>query len=364
MSLDYVQVPPDSTGKRLKAIYVNYSGQDHYMEVLALVDASGDLVGIGNPLIVTASGDTVSLPSTQAVKVSGETIYVITASGDYVNITGSLTATANISGQWVEAHMLSGDISSNISGQWVETHLLSGEVSIASGVAIDRGILSGLQVITQGDIVVKTSGETTPIASGAIINRDIISGIQVIIQPDIVVKTSGEWNEVHLLSGEASISSGVVVYRELLSGLQVITQPNIVVKTSGETVSVASGVVLDKAPISGLGVTIQPNAVVKISGETVDVAVPTILKTNALKRVTDASGGEVLYSGATKSVTLKNMSEYSGDIYIGGSGDMPYSGFGFALSEGEAINLDVIDFAGVYVVAEVSGELVSFIGNN
>ena len=129
-----------------------------------------------------------------------------------------------------------------------------------------------------------------------------------------------------------------------------------VVKVSGETLiaKVSGETVIGK--VSG------ETVVAKVSGEVVDIKVPTVVKTNSIKVITSASGGQVLHSGSVVSVTIKALSANSGDIYVGGATNLPYSGLGFCLEKGEAINLDVSDFGDVYLCATVSGDRVTFLG--
>ena len=41
---DYVEVPPDSTGKKLRALKRNVGGNDVYDEVVAVEDGSGNII--------------------------------------------------------------------------------------------------------------------------------------------------------------------------------------------------------------------------------------------------------------------------------------------------------------------------------
>jgi len=136
-----------------------------------------------------------------------------------------------------------------------------------------------------------------------------------------------------------------------------------IVTVSGETLTAkVSGETLI-AKVSGETIT------AKVSGETVSIETPTTVKTGPIQIVTHGSGGQVLHSGSVKSALVKALSHNSGMIAVGGSGDRPWyeaacSGQGLVLDGGEAVSLDVDDFDAVYVVAEVSGEQVSFIGVN
>lgn len=83
----YVEVPPDSTGKRLRTYEVVVSSTTVHEEVVVIADQSGNLI---TPL---TSGDIVTLPSGQPVGISGETIHI--ASGDVVINVSGLSITIN-----------------------------------------------------------------------------------------------------------------------------------------------------------------------------------------------------------------------------------------------------------------------------
>lgn len=105
--------------------------------------------------------------------------------------------------------------------------------------------------------------------------------------------------------------------------------------------------------------------ITNISGQTISLAIPTLIRTGLTLPVASASGGVVLYSGETVSVVVKAVITNTGDIYVGGAAPYrPYSGFGYQLSQGEPIAVDINNFNDVFVVAIVSGDKVSFLGNN
>jgi hypothetical protein len=121
-------------------------------------------------------------------------------------------------------------------------------------------------------------------------------------------------------------------------------------------------------------VSIQSGLVGVLSGEvhilsgTVSVTTPTAILINATTNplnCTDASGGQILTSGAVLSVIVKAHILNSGDMYIGGSSGVnttPYSGFGFLLAPGEAINLDIDNIGKVRACAAISGDRIIYIG--
>lgn len=107
----------------------------------------------------------------------------------------------------------------------------------------------------------------------------------------------------------------------------------------------------------------------KISGEVVEIATPTSVLTGPAVAVTSASGGQALYSGAIKSVTMKSLTGNSGVIAVGGATNRPWyaalgSSQGLILDAGDAHSLDIHDFGDAYVVAQISGDFISFDGVN
>ncbi|MBA7702029.1 hypothetical protein ES703_110780 [subsurface metagenome] len=150
---------------------------------------------------------------------------------------------------------------------------------------------------------------------------------------------------------ETSVSGNVVVTSVSGNIVYVSGQP---VKVSGQTV-----------------VTSVSGNVVKISGQTVvaETSVPTMVKTGPIRTLSDDSGGVILHSGAVKAALLKALSDNSGIILVGGSGDRPWyeadrSGQGMVLAAGEAQSKDISNFDQIYVVAQVSGDRVVFEGVN
>ena len=214
----------------------------------------------------------------------------------------------------------------DIIGAFTATAQISGQtVQLQSGTTVQLPV-------TQ---VVKISGEAVVTQSGVIIHRELLSGLGVV--GALTANVSGQWLETHILSGTFSVD---------VSGQGVFLPATQIVKISGDTISITSGQVV-QLPVT---------QVVKVSGETVDIQVPTIIKTGAIKVLDDNSGGGVLASGATRSVTVKAMSYNSGIIYVGGSGIYrPYSGYGFALEAGEGKNYDVANFDAIYVMSTISG---------
>ncbi|KKN87077.1 hypothetical protein LCGC14_0263470 [marine sediment metagenome] len=323
----------------------------------ARVLVSGQMVQVASGPFIAVSGQGVMLPATQVVKVSGETVFV--ASGARVLVSGQMVQVASgpfvaVSGQGVmlpatQVVKVSGEtvVAASgarvlISGQMVQ--VASGLVQIASGLGVVGRITSGM-ISLPATQVVKVSGETVTPASGA---RVLVSGqmVQVASGPFIAVSGQG----VMLPATQVVKVSGETVF--VASGARVLV--------SGQMVQVASGPFV---AVSGQGVMLPATQVVKVSGETVSIEVPGAVITGALLAVPSGSGGTIVTSGAVKSAIIKSL---SGDVFVGGSvaTQMPYSGFGFLLAYGEAVSLDIDNFGRARVVANISGDFVTFIGVN
>lgn len=211
---------------------------------------------------------------------------------------------------------------------------VSGEQVIAkvSGETIVSKI-SGEEIISRISgqrVISKISGET-------IVAQ--ISGQLVAISGDILSRISGQ-TVYALISGQPVMVSGIVA----LSPAKVEVSGTIISKVSGETII---------SKISG--------EAVKISGEKVDIIAPTTIRTRAILIPSSASGGTALASGVVVSVTIKSL---SGDVYVGGSTEPPYSGYGFLLAAGEAISLDISNLNAVRVCSNVSGGWCTYVGVN
>ena len=251
------------------------------------------------------------------------------AAGDHYNIRLS-TRIVTISGQAVT--ISSGNIAV-VSGN---VAVVSGEVHVMSGQLIAK--VSGEVVQISGQAV-KISGQTVVVQSGSYVMADI-SGQVVQVSGQTVVVQSGSYVMVDI-SGQVVQISGQIV------------------QISGQSVHVSSGhITIDSGQV-----------IAKVSGEVMQIVLPTEFKTGLIRSITSASGGEVLHSGAVKAAQVKSLATNSGVIAIGGETNRPWymdtcSGLGFILDPGEVKSEDIDDFSRIYVVAQVSGDQVSFAGVN
>ncbi len=296
------------------------SGDHVYQESGAIVDISGQPVTISGDWIeahilsgeisIKSGAYVIADISGQIVTMSGDHFYQ--ESGAYVQIQPGI----QISG----AVIVSGNLSADVSGNWVEAHILSGEVSIQSGAYVI--IQPGIQV------------------SGTV----AVSGT---LSADV----SGQWVESHILSGEVSIQSGAQVITQ--SGIEIIwrgIQVSGTVEISGDLSANISGQWVESHILSG-EVSIETPSTIKIAAPTNP------------KQIHSLSGGTPLQSGTSISVIIKSLSGNS-DMYVGGftTGHRPYSGCGLLLAGGEAINIDVDEMGKINLFAANSGNMVSYLG--
>jgi len=228
---------------------------------------------------------------------------------------------------------------------------VSGTVAIISGsyVNVGSGIgviaASGLYVITDsGQRVVLQSGTTVTIASGQFVNIGSsvsISGQAVFISGTVAV-LSGT-GVITSISGQAVFISGTVAlvsggYVNIGSGIGVMVQ-------SGINVNVGSGI----------------GVITSVSGNSVVIGPASVIRARAILYVTNVSGGVTLQSGGIVSMTLRSL---DGDIYVGGNTgvEFPYIGYGMLMQQGDSMTMDIGNFNMVSVCAGVSGNRVSYVG--
>ena len=363
-----------------ETITAKTSGETHIAKIsgekIYPITLSGDYVVIsgqviskisGETVIAKTSGETVSLPSSQAVKVSGEMIYVETQSGQaiYTQISG-YSIVANVSGEVVK-----------ISGETVISKA-SGETVIAkvSGEKVYAITASGDYISISGDLTADVSGQPVKV-SGEVVYVITRSGDYVVISGDLTATAdiSGQTTYVLTHSGDYVVVSGEVrlpssqvvkISGETVSlpATQVVKVSGeaIIAKTSGEIVSLPatqkvkmSGEKVYTNTLSGDYVVVSGQVIAEISGETVDIKTPTSVFTGPKQIIGAISGGIVLVSGDVVSVSLKASGKNSGDVYLGGTSLMPYSGYGFCLEPSEAINLDIDNPNRIRAFSTVSG---------
>jgi hypothetical protein len=216
-----------------------------------------------------------------------------------------------------DVNVLSGQLRALISGDAVD---ISGQVVNISGqtVVVAGGVsVSGQPIDFVSGIVNELSGLNV-IANLGGVNITLASGTQITMQSGVGVITS--------ISGQAVYISGVV---DILSGAYV----NI---GSGIGVIVQSGIDMVKRP-------------------------PTIIRARPIILVQSGSGGQVLSSGQIQEATIRSL---DGNIYIGSATgvDMPMSGVGVLIMQGDAVAIPIDDFSSIRVCAETSGHRVTFGG--
>jgi len=296
--------------------------------------------------------------------------------------TRELSITTDISGQavWVgsgEVTILSGDVRAQQLGAWGVQ--VSGAVQV-SGEVISK--VSGERIRIEG--YYPASGDWRPLAvdaSGEIRVEAVAEVSGKIVRAEQYgtwgVQVSGEVGATQVGAWDVSVSGSVTV----ISGqVDILNMPPVTTDISGQAVWVGSGEITILSgdvraqqlgawgvQVSG-AVQVSGEVTAYISGQPVDITIPTDIVINAGANplaVASLSGGTILTSADCISVTVKALSENSGDIYVGGytAGNMPYSGAGLLLAPGEAVNIDIDNTGKVHVFAAISGDKVTYIAN-
>jgi len=224
---------------------------------------------------------------------------------------------------------------------------------------------SGVHVVPESGQHVQISGQHVFVESGVYIASGIYqaSGVGVTVQSGLILLSgviNATWlSGLRLLSGGSILVSGqgVIVGTATLSGLRLI---------SGQSVTIASGTYVNLVQASGL-LAVQSGEIHVMSGAVTIYLVSSEIKINNSGNpivVGAISHGIALWSSPIISVTVKALSVNSGDIYLGGhaTGQGPFSGQGFLLEPGEAINIDVDNTGKVHLFAEVSGDCAAYVG--
>jgi hypothetical protein len=212
MSESYIQIPADSSGKKLRAITYVVGANTVHEEVIRLADASGNMY------------DARQITGAVITSVSGQPVTV--ASGLYVQ--GTFTASVSgepvqVSGQFLEVHVMSGVsvgtgggqisgaviVSGNvgISGQWMEVHVMSG-VQVATG----GGQISGA-VIVSGDVNITNMPTGIQVSGAVIVSGNVdtsVSGNAITIGPPTSL-TPGYTIKVTADSGGVQLTSNAII---------------------------------------------------------------------------------------------------------------------------------------------------------
>jgi len=150
------------------------------------------------------------------------------------------------------------------------------------------------------------------------------------------------------------VTSGLVTVE---SGLGVVVQSGL--WTMGIALADISGEWVEAHIMSG-EVTLPSTQIVKTSGEA--GYTPTDGFTAGMVVIGAISGGVALASGEVISLAVNTPSNNSGDIYMGFTSYRPYSGYGFLLEPGVGVTVDIDDPSATFYFAELSGDLVSYMG--
>jgi len=245
----------------------------------------------------------------------------------------------------------------NISGQVVYTASGFNLIQFQSGynqvIVSGFAAMSGVSVILGSGAIVLNSGQTTTVASGAIV---LNSG-------QTTVTASGVW-----------LASGIIPN---LSGQAVSISVNTIgdINMGNPTMASGFGFSGTALPVVGAmwdfsgGTWVPMNTVASGSNSSLEVAQAPATKiriglsgTAVQSGLPNSSGGTALQSGDLYVITVRNVSG-NNDIYVGGSGSYPYSGFGFVLCGGDALTMSITNANLVYLYATVSGQFVKWLGS-
>ncbi len=205
----------------------------------------------------------------------------------------------------------------NASGSWVT---ISGQgIIVQSGTGVIATVLSGTGIIIQ-------SGTGVLVQSGVGTVTTVLSGTGVIIQSGVgVTQLSG--TGVIIQSGAGVlVQSGVGVIASVLSGTGVIVQ-------------------------SGYGVIIQSGASV-ITGQVTPTGILA-----GYTQVTADSGGTEVGSGI---ITLVNVRSLPGNDLMWMGPISVTSGVGYLILGGESEIVNINNLNAIYLIAETSGDMITY----
>jgi len=234
---------------------------------------------------------------------------------------------------------------------------ISGDILIAKISGETVQVQSGLY-LASGIYVVTPGGAGGGQVSGAVIIsgdiRSVLSGmVRALISGDYVIQSISTLSGQYLASGiyvvaPAQVSGAVIISGDIRSVLSGMVRALI----SGDTVVQASGSFVSSL-VSGTVST-------SVSGNIVDLRSPTALTSGGIFVVGAQSGGVILTSGPCVSVVIKSFSRNSGNIYVGPN--QMQSGQGYVLEPGESVNYDVANYGLVHLLADISGDTVTYTG--
>ncbi len=142
-----------------------------------------------------------------------------------------------------------------------------------------------------------------------------------------------------------------------------VSGETVIAKISGEVVRISGGTIT--ANISGETVTAKISGeAVRISGETVRVNVvssvpPTIIRVDQVQF--DDTTPKIIGSAEVQAVTIKGLSDNSGDIYIGVSGISGNNSY--ILGPDGTVNVDIDNLNRIFGLAQISGDSSCYLAN-
>lgn len=338
------------------------SGEIHIIS--GIVGVASGIVSVMSGNVAVLSG-AISLVSGEVHVVSGQ----VSVSGLFGGFSGAqtfLSGGAAVSGAIPVIPMMYDILgkqwtpfSTNISGSTVlSVWQASGLVSISSGAI---SVTSGAISVLSGEVHVMSGSVVLGAGTSMIGSVSVASGATSVISGEIHVISGG----ITVLSGGATIGTVTIGSQPIsvttsISGNAIAS--GIVPNISGQAVSVSGNTVITS--ISGNAVSISGN-ILNISGVTPNAATQIrigLSGTAVQSGIPNTSGGTALQSGDLYVITVRNVSG-NNDMYVGGSGARPFSGFGFVLCGGDAVTMSITNANLVYVFATTSGQFIKWIGS-
>lgn len=353
---------------------------------------SGVAVSNSGAYVNIASGSVAAL-SGVPIGVSGQTLSI--ASGIYIASGISVVASVTVG----TVSVTSGNIA-----------VLSGSITVNSGQVAVSGIFAGLSGIFQsgaggvsGAIPVvpyawdysgiKWNPFSVPTSGSNLLNVSVANSVTVGGFITISGAISVNSGAISVSSGNISVNSGAIVLNSgqtIVAASGVIIASGIVPNISGQAVSISGNAVLPvlgaQPMTSGFGfsgaigttptmydfsgqkwvplssVTSGMNSALEVAQAPASQIRIGLSGTAVQSGLPNSSGGTALQSGDLYVITVRNVSG-NADMYVGGSGAKPFSGFGFVLCGGDALTMSITNANLVYVYATTSGQFVKWIGS-
>lgn len=357
---------------------------------------SGVAVSNSGSYVNIASGSVAAL-SGVPIGVSGQTLSI--ASGIYLASGISVIANVSVGSVSITSGnfaVLSGSITVN-SGQVAVSGIfagLSGGAGFQSGAG---GVSGAIPVVPYAwDYSgIKWNPFSVPTSGSNLLNVSVANSVTVGGFITISGAISVNSGAISVLSGNINVLSGAIVLNSgqtIVAASGVIVASGIVPNISGQVVTISGSSIGDinmgnPPMVSGFGfsgtslpvvnsmwdfsggawvplssVTSGNNSSLAVAQQTASQIRIGLSGTAVQSGLPNSSGGTALQSGDLYVITVRNVSG-NNDMYIGGSGAKPFSGFGFVLCGGDALTMSITNANLIYIYATTSGQFVKWIGS-